>query len=113
MLSTVAALASRETGDGAFVHRCLAAAVRAAKDVLGENTATLTPAQASKRAALAAKVLADPMGMWEPVAWCVAASAAITQLQETTGTIPDDAIEFTVNASWDDLAGVSGLDLAR
>ncbi|GAA3957762.1 hypothetical protein GCM10023085_45340 [Actinomadura viridis] len=86
--------------DPAFRNRVRMAIVTAAKDIMGEAPDGMSDATAGKRQALAYDVLTGSAMFVDRFTWAVAANPAVT------GESPDDAIQFTVNSSWDDLAGV-------
>lgn len=74
----------------------------AAKDVMGEEKGGKSDTEFGARQALAFQVLSSAAGgvLLEAFVWTVVANVAIT------GGSPDDAIQFTVNSSWNDIAGV-------
>ena len=85
-----------------FRTKVRVALATAAKDVMGEAKASMSDTEFGKRQALAFEVLrAAASGMYlEAFVWAVVANPVITDQS------PDDAIQFTVNSSWGDLAGV-------
>lgn len=82
-----------------FRDRVLLAAVQAARDVAAEAPGD-DPRRDDLRGTLAINVLNDPEGYVDRFAWAVAANVAITF--EST----DSDIQFTVNSTWDSIAGV-------
>jgi hypothetical protein len=107
-----------ETPDAeVFRRKVQAAVVRRAKLIAGESQGTLKLEQWQKRAALAATVLGTQLVGDPPVAksgsevWLDAFSMAVAENPSITSASSDGDIEFTVDASWDDLSGVTGLDL--
>ncbi|GII88273.1 hypothetical protein Ssi03_62630 [Sphaerisporangium siamense] len=76
----------------------------AAVQIAGEDKASLSDAVYTKRQALATSVLLESPRWVERFAWAVASNAAVT-----SGSSDSD-IQFTINAQWNDLAGVTGLD---
>jgi hypothetical protein len=88
--------------DSTFRSRVRVALATAAVQVMGEDAASYSDTEYGKRQGLAYQVLqAAAGGMWlEAFVWAVVANAAVT------GASQDSDIQFTVNASWDDLAGV-------
>jgi hypothetical protein len=93
-----AALADDET----FRTRVRVALATAAVQVMGEATDGHTDAQYGKRQELAFDVLraAAEGPLLEAFVWAVVANPAVTNAST------DSDIQFTVNASWGDLAGV-------
>lgn len=98
-----------------FRRKVQIAMVRIAKQIAGEPQASLTGKQWLKRADLAANILGTQFvdgqektgsEVWlDSFANGVAESVAITLISN------DGDIEFTVSAIFDDLAGVTGLDI--
>lgn len=88
--------------DTEFRDRVRVALATAAIQVMGEDTASFDAEQFGKRQALAYAVLQDAAGgPWlEAFVWATVQNPAIT------GASLDSDIQFTVNAVWDDLAGV-------
>lgn len=93
-----AALAADQT----FRDRLRVAVSVAAVQVMGEDKATYSDVQYGKRQALAFDVLrAAGGGQWlEAFVWATVQNAAIT------ASSLDSDIQFQVNATWDDIAGV-------
>jgi len=89
---------------------------RVAKQIQGEAVSTLSTTQWIKRAALAASVLSSSVAVdgtpssgvaiWLPVFM-----EAVAEVSTATPTSTDADIEFLVSATWDDIAGVRGIDL--
>lgn len=93
-----AALAADQT----FRDRVRVALATAAVQVMGEAKAEYSDVQYGKRQALAYAVLqAAASGAWlEAFVWAVVANPGVT------AAATDQDIQFSVNASWGDLAGV-------
>lgn len=93
-----ATLAADET----FRDRVRVALATAAIQVMGEAVGDYSDTQFGKRQGLAYNVLTSAAsGMWlEAFVWAAVANVAITDQSS------DSDIQFTVNASWDDIAGV-------
>jgi hypothetical protein len=93
-----AALAADQT----FRDRVRVALATAAVQVMGEDKATYTDTHFGKRQDLAYRVLqaAADGALLEAFIWATVANVAIT------ASSSDSDIQFTVNAAWDDLAGV-------
>lgn len=85
-----------------FQYRVLIALLRAASNVASETVASSGGDydRYVKRAELATRVLNDPDQHRQPWAWVIASQPAITEESS------DGDIEWTVNASWDNVAGV-------
>lgn len=92
--------------DVAFQAKVRVALATAAVQVMGESKSSMTDEKFGKRQDLAYQVLiAGASGVWlEAFVWATVANAAIT-----SGSSDGD-IQFTVNASWDDLSGVKITD---
>jgi hypothetical protein len=90
--------------DATFQLRLKVALATAAVQIGGEAQEQLSDSVYAKRQALASGVLLDSPRWVERFAWAVTSNAVIT------AESPDDAIQFTVNSMWNDLAGVTGLD---
>lgn len=88
----------------AFRDRVKVAMVTAAVQVQGEDDSSYTEQQYQKRQKLAQSVIRNLNGMLDQFVWVVVANAAIT------GSSTDGDIQFTVNAAWDDIAGVDAGD---
>lgn len=82
-----------------FRDRVLVAAVQAAADVASEAPSG-DQRKDSLRKTLATNVLGDPEGYASRFAWTVARNVAISF--DST----DSDIQYTVNSSWDGIAGV-------
>ena len=88
--------------DGPFRDRVRVALATAAVDVMGEAQDSRTDSEFGKRQALSYQVLQAAAGgyLLEAFVWAVVANPAIT-----SGSTDSD-LQFTVNAVWDDIAGV-------
>jgi hypothetical protein len=88
--------------DATFRSRVRVALATAAVQVMGEAKGSFSDTQFGKRQALSYQVLqaAASGALLEAFVWAVVANVAITSASS------DSDIQFTVNASWDDLAGV-------
>lgn len=90
--------------DPAFRKKIYVAMATAAINVAGEAQQSLSDSAYSKRQTLAHQVLRAPNDYVEQF------SLAVTQNAAITGSSLDSDIQFTVNAVWSDMAGVTGLD---
>lgn len=90
-----------------FQSRVRAAAVKVATAVSGEAIGTFTEAQSIKRQTLANSVLKGGENWFN---WSIAVANNPT-VQANGTAAPDNDIEFTVTSLWDDMAGVSTIDL--
>ena len=88
--------------DATFRSKVRVALATAAVQVMGEDQAAFSDAEFGKRQSLAFEVLRSAAGgMWlEVFVWATVQNAAITSGSN------DGAIQFQVNAVWDDIAGV-------
>ena len=89
--------------DEGFQQRVRIAIVTAATQIMGEAK-TSDDVTYGKRQALAYSVLYDSGQHVERFAWAVASNPAVT------AESVDGDVQFTVNACWDDIAGVTGSD---
>ena len=92
--------------DTVFRNKVRIAMVTAAVLIGGEAQAGMDTTTYGKRQNLAAQVLLSAGGgNWlDAFSWAIAQNAAVTS------SSVDGDIQFTCNAVWNDLAGVSGLD---
>jgi hypothetical protein len=88
-----------------FRQKLQNALLKTALNVAGEDTTSLNATVASKRAELATNVLTNITGYVEQFAYSVAANPALHEYSS------ESDIEFTVNAQWNDWAGVTYDDL--
>ena len=88
--------------DATFRDRVRVAVATAAVPIMGEAKDTYSDVKYGKRQSLAYDVLraAASGPLLEAFVWATVQNAAIT------GTSGDQDIQFQVNASWDDIAGV-------
>lgn len=109
------------TQDANFRNVVKIAMAKVASQIQGESMGGMTDAQWRKRAALATNVLSaivDPAGniktgldIWlESFAYVTAQNATIGDTVIPWAGLDSD-IEFQVTAIWDDVAGVTGVDL--
>jgi len=98
-----------------FRRKVQIAVVRIAKQVAGEPQGNFTGKQWIKRAALAANILGvqfingqEKIG---PEVWLDPFANAVADNIVIIPTSTDDDIEFTITSVFDDLAGVTGMDL--
>jgi hypothetical protein len=98
--------AATATTNAQFRARVAAAMVRTAVNVLGENAPDGASVEyETARQALAARVIRNYQAEQEPFVQVVAVNPAITDVSVT-----DQDIEFTINAAWDDVAGIHSGD---
>lgn len=101
-----------------FRRRVQLLAVKVAKLVAGEAQSTFTLQQWRKRGALAATILGTQVVGDPPTAksgseiWLDSLALATAENATITAASTDNDIEFTITSAWDDLAGVTGQDLA-
>lgn len=87
----------RRVQDGDFLRQVRQAAVVAALAVASEDPGTVNHA---KRATLAGRILADPVGMGSRFAFAVATNGAIDAVSIGT-PVADNDIQFMVNSIMD------------
>ena len=89
--------------------------VLAATQISGETPTNLTDAQAAKRQSLANNVLTNSQEYAKRFSLACAAQQGLNDSYDADlnyiGTNEDSDINFTINSVWDDMAGVSYLDL--
>lgn len=90
--------------DATFVARVQMAAVQAALQIVGED-GTGDPALSYRRQSLGITVLQRPVEMALRFAWAVAANPVITTDSS------DSDIQYTVTTIWNDLAGVTSVEM--
>jgi hypothetical protein len=93
--------------DETFQGRVRMSVFRAANAIVGENPAGMSQAKASKRHTLGVTVLAGSQAVLAPFYNTVAADLGDVNDQST---ITDAAIDVSVDAVWDDIAGVTFAD---
>jgi hypothetical protein len=88
--------------DPTFRSKVRVALATAAVQVMGESKAAYSDTRFGKRQDLAYRVLqaAANGALLEAFVWATVANVAIS------GASTDSDIQFTINAAWDDLAGV-------
>lgn len=97
-----------------FSERVKVAVVTSAVAIIGETIGTMTQAQTNKRQAMAAAILAGSVN-WSLWLYAVASNPSIAS-QGVSGDPPvavanDGDIQFTVNSTWDKMAGVTTVDM--
>lgn len=99
-----------------FSERVKVAVVTSAVAIVGEPIGVMTQAQTNKRQAMAAAILAGSVN-WSLWLYAIASNTTIAAAG-VTGTSPnqvaaasDGDIQFTVNSTWDKMAGVTTTDL--
>jgi hypothetical protein len=90
--------------DSTFLARVQMAMVQAALQIIGEDPGT-DAALSYRRQSLGVTVLQRPAEMAPRFAWAVAANVAVT------ADSVDGDIQFTVATVWNDIAGVTSVDM--
>ena len=101
--------------DTDFRNRVQIALVRIARQIAGESQGTLTGKQQIKRAALATNILGVQIVNGQELigseVWLLPFANAVAENPVITSSSTDSDIEFTITTVFDDLAGVTGIDL--